>query len=34
LPGVVRRGAEADLAPLQEKLLRLGVRSELRRSAP
>ena len=32
LPGVVRRGAEVDLAPLKESLTRLGIRAELRRS--
>jgi len=31
LPGVVRRGAEVDLAPLQERLAEVGVRAELRR---
>lgn len=34
LPGVVRRGAEVDLLPLQAELTALGVRSEIRKSAP
>jgi len=34
LPGVVRRGAQVDLAPLEAALAEAGVRCELRRSAP
>ncbi len=33
LPGVVRRGAELDLAPIEKRLVELGVRAELRRSS-
>lgn len=32
LPGVVRRGAQIDLAPLEAALVEAGVRCELRRS--
>ena len=34
LPGVVRRGAQVDLAPLEAALAEAGVRCELRLSAP